>query len=48
MANEKPDVSSTFVPIDSLYAPEQINIAAHLALGYKFNISCMLYYDYKG
>ncbi|CAG8582259.1 3649_t:CDS:2, partial [Ambispora gerdemannii] len=43
MANEKPDISSTFVPIDSLYAP-----AVHLALGYKFNISCMLYYDYKG
>ncbi|CAG8645589.1 12959_t:CDS:2, partial [Ambispora leptoticha] len=43
MAQEIPTISSTFVPINNVEAP-----AVHLALGYQFNFSCLLYNDYKG
>jgi hypothetical protein len=43
MAKENPTISTTFASINSVLAP-----SVYLSFAYKFNISCWIYYDYKG
>jgi ABC-type uncharacterized transport system permease subunit len=43
MAKENPTISTTFASVNSVLAP-----SVYLSFTYKFNISCWIYYDYKG
>lgn len=43
MSKENPSISTTFTSIDSVLAP-----SIYLSFAYKFNISCLIYYDYAG
>ncbi|CAB4487843.1 hypothetical protein RhiirA1_529563 [Rhizophagus irregularis] len=43
MSKENPSISTTFTSIDSILAP-----SIYLSFAYKFNISCLIYYDYAG
>ncbi|CAB5387874.1 unnamed protein product [Rhizophagus irregularis] len=43
MSKENPSISTTFTSIDSVLVP-----SIYLSFAYKFNISCLIYYDYAG
>lgn len=43
IAKENPTISTTFTSINKVLAP-----SIYLSFAYNFNISCWIYYDYKG